>query len=160
MTKRRPGIFDPWRQAAATPEEAAAEARVIESNFEGDDAEPHCVQFFGQRAGVNVWLPRIPENPSQSARAVLIELVHRLYGVPEAIPILTSWEIFNEERKEPHAVILRDGGKLVTIVSPVDGETKNKRAMDSLALALREITNAHTLAAEIIAALRVKPFVK
>jgi len=157
--KRRAGIFDPWRQSEAPEvEEPQKAVRILEPGSEGEDRS-HCVQFPGQRAGLNVWLSEEPEDPSKNARAILVDLIHRLYITPDIAEVLTGWRIYIGRKEEPNAIVLGDD-KAITVVSPVEGEFVVRRAIDSLALALREIAANKPSAGEVITALRVKPYVK
>lgn len=159
--KKKAGIFDPWRQSAPPPvDETPARKTPTETPVEGNPPQ-HCVQFAGIRAGIFVWLDDQGDEDSNRARATIIGLVHKI-NVREGIAkILGSWGVFTGTPKQPNPIVLVDGDKKMTISVPVeDPDRLVPRAIDNLALALREVAQQFPDVRDTLAALKVHPYVK
>jgi len=63
MTKRAPGVFDPWRQKP--PEEAPAPVPA----FDEEPPALRCVVLAGGAGSLHVWLPENIEDPLGAAQA-------------------------------------------------------------------------------------------
>lgn len=157
---KKPGIFDPWRQEEAPPKPSMP--TPIELADDGDKVE-HCVRYPGYRAGLNVWLPglgREDEAAMVEARDRLIDAVHKVSAIEEGARVFKTWDIHLGTVEHGSAVTFSDGKRAVTIIAAYTGEQMGGRAIDCLSLALREASNASDRVAEILTALRIKPYVK
>lgn len=160
---KKAGIFDPWRQATPPPvDETPARKTPTEVPASDEAPDQHCVQFAGLRAGIFVWMDdQGDEEDSKRARATLIGFVHRISSRDPIKAILASWGIYTGTPKQQNPIVLVDGEKKVTISVPFeDAERQVPRAIDSLALALREVSQQFPDVRETLTALRVRPYVK
>lgn len=158
--KKKAGIFDPWRQSAPPPLDETPERKPP---FEVNDepAKEHCVQFAGFRAGIFVQLEDTGDDGSQRARTVLIDLIHRISAREGIAKILNSWGVFVGAPKQPNPIVLGEGEKKMTISVPVeDPDRLIPRAIDNLALALREVAQQFTDVRDTLVAIKVRPYVK
>lgn len=159
--KKKAGIFDPWRQTAVPPVDETPVRKTTTDVLVDDAAPQHCVQFAGLRAGLFLWMDDQGDSDSQRARSSLIDLVHRISnreGVPR---ILESWGVFLGAPKQPNPVVLTEGAKQMTISVPVDDPDRLvARAIDSLALALREVSQQYADVRDTLVALKIRPYVK
>jgi hypothetical protein len=160
--KKRAGIFDPWRQSEQ-PALDETPSRKTPAEFSVDETvtQPqHCIQFNGLRAGVYVWLVDRDDDDSARARATLVSLVHRLSAREGIAKILHGWGVYTGTPKYPNVVVLADGEKKMTISVPVDDDRLVLRAIDSFALALREVAQQFPDVRDTLVALRIRPYVK
>jgi len=161
--KKRAGIFDPWRQGTVPPGVDETPARKTPTEFHVDDTvtqQQHCIQFNGIRAGIYVWLIDQESDDSTRARNMLIELVHRIHSREGIAKILKSWGVYLGTPKQPNPVVLVDGEKKMTISVPVDDDRLVPRAIDSLSLALREVSQQFPDVRDTLVALKIRPYVK
>lgn len=161
--KKKAGIFDPWRQAAVPPIDESPARKAATEVVIDEDAPQHCVQFAGLRAGLFIWMDDQGDADSQRARLALIELVHRIANQEAVAQMLNSWGVFVGTPKQPNSIVLSEGTKQMTISVPVDDPDPERmvaRAIDSLALALREVSQQHADVRDTLVALKIKPYVK
>lgn len=160
--KKRAGIFDPWRQSSVPPvDDTPARKTPSEAPMESPEVEVHCIQFNGVRAGLFVWVTEKDEDDSARARAVLIDVVHRIIVREGIAKILHSWGVYAGTPKQPNPVVLTDGNKKMTISVPVDDlERLVPRAVDTLSLALREVAQQFPDVRDMLVALKVHPYLK
>lgn len=161
LMKKRAGIFDPWRQTEQ-PLIDETPARKTPTEYPVDDTASHaqhCIQFNGLRAGVFVWLVEEGEEDSSRARQILVDLIHRVNAREGIAKILQQWGIYVGTPKQPNPLVLGDGPKKVTISVPVDDRLV-LRAIDSLSLALREVSQQFPDVRDTLVALKVRPYVK
>ncbi len=159
--KKQAGIFDPWRQTAVPPVDETP-ARMTPTEVPANDLHPqHCIQFAGLRAGIFVWLDDEGNEDSTRARAIIIDLVHRISTREGVAKILHSWGVFAGAPKQPNSVVLVNGDKKMTISVPVeDPDRLVLRAIDNLALAFREVAQQFPDVRDTLVALKVRPYVK
>lgn len=159
--KKQAGIFDPWRQTAVPPVDETP-ARKTPTETPIDEHQPqHCIQFAGLRAGLFVWLDDQGEEDSARARAIVIDLVHRVSAREGIAKILHSWGVYVGTPKQPNPIVLVNGDKKMTISVPVeDPERLVPRAIDNLSLALREVAQQFPDVRDMLVALKVRPYVK
>ncbi len=162
--KKRPGIFDPWRQEAPPPVDETPARRTVGDPLPGDESEElTCVQFNGIRAGIYVWIPARGTDPatySAAGRSLLVDLLHRIYAQDGAAAIFKSWGIYLGEVSQPNPVVLGDGPKKVTVSVAVADDRTVPRAVDNLTLALREVSQRSPAVSEVLSALKVRPYLK
>ena len=158
--KTRAGIFDPWRQTEV-PRVDETPARKTPTETQIDEAAPqHCIQFNGIRGGLFVWLQDKNEDDSARARAILVDLVHRINardGIPK---ILNEWGVYVGAQKQPNPIVLVSGEKKMTISVPVVDDRHVPRAIDNLSLALREVSQQFPDVRDMLVALKVRPYLK
>jgi hypothetical protein len=151
---RKPGVFDPWRQAM--PKSVAPKSRVKDPD---DPSKPDeiCVNFKGLRTGINVWLPQDDfEHPDVQAQHVLVTCVRALTTTEVHRLLFASWGVYLTP--QAGAVKLGDHAGYLYIVVP--GDHEQERAVDALALAFRAAQNEKESPAEqVLEKARVKPFV-
>jgi hypothetical protein len=159
--KKRPGIFDPWRQGDSPPALDETPARKTPTEFHLEDSgAQHCIQFNGIRAGLYVWLVDKNDDDSQRARSMLIDIVIRINTREGVAKILQEWGVYVGTPKQPNPVVLVDGEKKVTISVPVADDRLVPRAIDNLSLALREISQQFPDVRDMLVALKIRPYVK
>jgi hypothetical protein len=160
--KKQAGIFDPWRQSSAPPvDETPARKTPTETPADDTIAYPqHCIQFNGIRAGIYVWLNDNGAEDSTRARNALIDVVHRIHPREDVAKILHEWGVYAGAVKQPNPVVLTDGEKKMTISVAVADERLVPRAIDSLALSLREVSQQFSDVRDMLTALRIRPYVK
>jgi len=159
---KRAGIFDPWRQSA-TPEVDHTPARKTpsETPLESAPSDLHCIQFNGLRAGIYVWVLEKDAEDSSLARATLIDVVHRISAREGIAKVLHSWGVYVGTPKQPNPIVLTAGDKKMTIAVPVeDAERLVPRAIDTLSLALREVSQQFPDVRDMLLALKVRPYLK
>jgi hypothetical protein len=159
--KKQAGIFDPWRQTAVPPvDETPARKTPTETPIDPEQPQ-HCVQFAGLRAGLFVWLDDQGDEDSTRARSIIIDLVNRVSAREGIAKILHSWGVYAGAPKQPNPIVLIHGDKKMTISVPVeDPERLVPRAIDNLALALREVAQQFPDVRDMLVALKVRPYVK
>jgi len=74
--------------------------------------------------------------------------------------VLHGWGVYAGVHKAPDVVQLGDGEKKMTIVVPVKDERLVPRAIDTLSLALREVSQQFPDVRDMLVALKVRPYVK
>jgi len=158
--KKKPGLFDPWRQAAPPPLDETPTRKTPTEFARNDSAGERCIQFNGLRAGVYVWMSPKEEDDSLRARAMLVDVIHRISSREVIAKILHSWGVYTGTPKQPNAVVLASGDKKMTISSPASDERLVPGAVDSLSLALREIAQQFPDVRDMLSALRVHPYLK
>lgn len=160
--KKRAGIFDPWRQIEQPPvDETPARKTPTDTPLNGTDHQPeHCIQFNGIRAGVFVWLDDSGGDDSPRARQILVDLIHRISPREGISKILHGWGVYTGTPKHPEVVVVGDGEKKMTIVVPVKDDRLVPRAIDTLSLALREVSQQFPDVRDMLVALKVRPYVK
>lgn len=159
--KKQAGIFDPWRQTAVPPVDETPARKTPTETLIDEHQPKHCIQFAGLRAGVFVWLDDQGDEDSARARATIIDLVHRISAREGIAKILHSWGVYVGTPKQPNPIVLVDGDKKMTISVPVeDPERLVPRAIDNLALALREVAQQFPDVRDMLVALKVRPYVK
>jgi hypothetical protein len=159
--KKKAGIFDPWRQSSAPPVDEMPARKTPHSPPLGDPSHQHCIQFAGLRAGLFVWLADEGDEDSARARAILVDLVHRISAREGIATILQSWGVYTGTPKQPNPLVLTVGDKKITISIPVDDpERLVPRAIDNLSLALREVAQQFPDVRDTLVALKVRPYVK
>jgi len=159
---KRAGIFDPWRQGAVPAvDNTPARKTPSETPLESVPPDLHCVQFNGLRAGIYVWIPEKDADDSSHARALLIDVVHRISSREGIAKVLHSWGVYVGTPKQPNPIVLADGDKKMTIAVPVDDADRLVlRAIDSLSLALREVAQQFPDVRDMLLALKVRPYLK
>lgn len=159
--KRRAGIFDPWRQdPPPQTSEPSARKRQPEPDRDGAVIPPrYCIQFDGLRAGVHVWTLAEGDAGSAQARSILVDLVHRIAAREGVSKILQSWGIFLGTPPQANPVVLVAGDKKMTISAPAEDRVV-PRAIDNLALALREVSQQFSDVRDLLVALKIRPYVK
>lgn len=149
MIKKKPGIFDPWRQATPPPAPVAEPDPSLTPKDE-DAERRHCVEFKGRNAGINVWLYYAPEDPEAACVGLLVDLVHR-------ISILDNLEgVFKAA-----GVVLGEQPDGLTLYSS-DGRGVNLQGADpvrTLAHAFRQVSRARPEVAKLLKDTGVKPYV-
>jgi hypothetical protein len=159
--KKQAGIFDPWRQAAVPPVDETPARKTPTETPQGDQEPQHCIQFAGLRAGLFVWLNEEGDEDSARARAILVDLIHRISTREGIAKILHSWGVYSGATKHPNPIVLTSGEKKLTISVPVeDPERLIPRAIDNLSLALREVAQQFPDVRDMMIALKVRPYVK
>lgn len=158
--KKRAGIFDPWRQADPPPVDETPARKTSADVVVDENAIEHCIQFNGIRAGLFVWLDEQGDDGSSRARQVLVDLIHRLNPREGIATTLQSWGIYLGEAKQPNPVVLGSGTKKMTISVPVADERLVPRAIDSLSLALRDVSSQFPDVRDTLAAVKVRPYLK
>lgn len=157
----KPGIFDPWRQEEAPPlnERPARKALPMQSVYE-DEGE-QCVQFNGLVGGVNVWLPESAADVSATAREVLVDLVHRLCTRGEVVVLFATWGISTTAVFGNTTDLVIGHGPKKLYIRPGDVDIKAvPRAIDKLAMALRECAQEFGGVQDLLSAVKVSPYVK
>jgi len=158
--KKKPGLFDPWRQSASPPPGTASRERPT-PDFSENTAPMQTVQFDGLRAGLFVDVfPAEEEGRRLKARATLVDVIHRVYPREAIASILKSWGIYLGAVIHPNPVVLVSGEKKITISSPVGDARLIPHAIDSLSLALREISQQFPDVRDMLGALKVRPYLK
>lgn len=134
MTKRRAGIFDPWRQESPVdPVVTLPEPLLVDATVGDDVQQP--VRFAGRRAGVSVWL--LGDNRavlSKQAQTNVLTALLALKAKPALAATFATWGIQD-------TVPQTAGVKYTTItdgVRTVIVRGEGAQAMDSVALAFRE----------------------
>ena len=129
--KKKPGIFDPWRQQTQPPPAAPS------GQEDGDERrlEERCITYAGKRAGINVWVDAADADPEHTALTAVQSLLEGLRRI-----------------KDPAVQASLQKYGLETPVSSVDAE----RA----AMAIRRALVVSPAAAALIAQKRVKAFVQ
>jgi len=167
MTKPAPGVFDPWRQMVEAPARRTPEG--AESDYSDSAVVPmqHCVQFKGLRAGLHVWVADIEEEDavrSVRAHTVLVDLVHRLCKRKELEEVFRAWGILLGVPLIARAVsmssITGKGDKRITISVPAFDDKLGARAVDAFSLALREVSQRFPDVRDMLAALKIHPYIK
>jgi len=160
--KKRAGIFDPWRQTTQPElDETPARKTPAETPIDSSIAHPqHCIQFNGLRAGIYVWLVDQDDTDSARARTVLVDLVHRISSREGIAKVLQGWGVFTGTPKQPNPVVLGEDPKKITISVSVDDDRLVARAVDTLSLALREVSQQFPDVRDMLVALKVRPYVK
>lgn len=155
--KPRTGIFDPWRDA---PEEEAKEEPAAPDDL--TPVELRCVRFGGLRAGISVWVDGLDDDDGHRGREVLVELVFRLYQVAENAKIFESWRVKVSNHTETDTLVISGKNRMSKVLIGFD--PKDKRfaltCIDSLALALREISDQNKEAKALLTTYRVEPYIK
>jgi hypothetical protein len=98
---------------------------------------------------------------SAHARRILIDLIQRLTIQDDVAKVLRGWGITTGVPKDANNVILREGETRVHISSPgADDPRAVPKAIDNLALALRELSQSFPNVRDTVAAANVRPFIK
>lgn len=162
--KKRAGIFDPWRQEAPPPVDHTPARKTPTDHPSVDDTvtlPENCIQFNGLRAGLFIWLPTEPGDDSARARKVLVDFVHRIGVRDGAEKILHGWGIYLGVSKQANPVVVDGGERKMTISVPEDApERLIPRAIDAVALALRELSQQFPDVRDTLNAVKLKPYVK
>lgn len=149
MTRQRAGIFDPWRQ------EHKAEVAPQLTKVGGDTTEhvePQPVRFAGRRGGIVVWLPG---GDAAQAQTNILFALESLMGDRALFAIFHKWGIGGKEQVEGTAprTVISDGTRMVVVLGEYE------RAMDAVALALREVVRAKNSVSEYLASLGIRPYI-
>ena len=164
---KAPGVFDPWRQMAEPP--ARRTMGEVEPEYVDLATVPmqHCVQFKGLRAGINVWVVDVEEEDAvRSARehTVLVDLVHRLCKREVFVEMFREWGILLGIPLSARSVSMSSttgkGDKKITISVPAFEDRLGARAVDALSLALREAAQRFSDVRDVLATLKIHPYVK
>lgn len=163
MSKKRAGIFDPWRQDE--PEAQPQMPRRLQPPVDPDEGEEqmHCVRFPGRRAGINVWING-DSRPTATleARAILVACIHEIYNLGSSVSEGFRSRGIQLTSTDSDAIVLTDGGDREVHILGFDREDVNAstKAIEALSFALRSAQNGKSPAAEIMVKWRVKPFVQ
>jgi hypothetical protein len=137
---------------------------TAEYNPEADEEEQRCVRFVGKRGGLRVSLTQSPDAEVDDAQlnAVAIAVViDSIYEISKQFPETlegTAITLGNINEND-YTVVLRDGARSITILSPSAGELKYIRAIDMLSSFFREHKN-HPGISSIAAARRILAYAK
>ena len=155
--RKKPGIFDPWRQAPPQP----VEKKSALLQRDPDQLEVlHAVQFMGIRAGVTVWISNKAEAERvPAARLVLAEAVTKLLKTP-AKEYLQGQGISEGWVDKPYAVRIGGTPHKITVETDSAGDRTSERAIDNLALALRHVIQHYPSLEHFFTAARIRPFIK
>jgi hypothetical protein len=152
--KRRPGVFDPWRQDPDPTPVVEAPRPTTEEDEELSSEPLVCLPLQGKRAGVNIWVA------SSRARGTSNEMAARaLVDALEVVPeeLLLSHRIARRPPASESTVSVRTGDRAFY----VDVEGNGAEAgMDRIAFALMEACRRDRSAARRIEGLQVVPFLR
>ena len=153
MTKKRAGIFDPWRQERPAP---VVTPRPIRSEDTLDGAAFQPVRFAGKRGGLTVWLSGGDAELilKQAQTNVLAALLH-LMSNKKLHPIFINWGIMGKEHTEGSAprTVMSDGTRMVVVLGEYE------KAMDAIAFALREATRLDPKIGEYLLSMGIRPYI-
>src|SRR4051812_49005784 len=89
--KKKPGVFDPFRQNVEPPppDPTEMDPQDIALDAEAAASQPRgCVTFSGNRFGINVWVPTNIEDREFEAREQLGRLIHEFAANTVLWPVL------------------------------------------------------------------------
>ena len=160
----KPGIFDPWRQERP-PDPPTVKPATTASDPEGEPEEQRCVRFVGKRGGLRISLTQASDTEevddatlNAAAIAVLIDSIYEISKqFPETLED-TAIALGNVNEND-YTVVLRDGTRSITVISPSIGDLKYTRAIDILASFFRE-HRSHPGIAAIASARRILAYAK
>lgn len=156
--RRKPGIFDPWRQEAPK-----AEPRLEKKPPPSDPTEVevlHAVQFVGIRAGITAWVSsKVEEDRVLAARESIAALVLKFLASPVREHLL-SQGIQEGWVDKPHVVHIGGHPHRISVETNSEGDRTAGRAIDNLALALRHVLQNYPSLEPLFTAARVRPFIK
>lgn len=142
---KKPGIFDPWRQAAPTP--------VKEKQLSPLDEEV-TVRFDGLRGGFSVKVKESP--PDEAAKKAVVKVVH---GLKQRGAPLSKYAVHTEPIEHPRCYTLSDGAQVITVTVEHNDNRLSRHAVDSLCALFRDAEATPALAS-FLGSSKLTPYLK
>ena len=152
--RRRPGVFDPWRQEPDPVPVALAPRPTTEEDKDSSSDSLVCLPLRGKRSGVNVWLPP-NRTPEETAEVAAQALVSALDLVPDET--IQRHRIARHPPASGSTVSVRAGDRAFYVEVEGDGP---EAGVDRIAFALMEACRRDPSAARRIEGLSVVPFLR
>ena len=156
MSKKKAGIFDPWRQETEPLEEVPEPMRVNVDPESMSAGATQPVRFAGKRAGLSVWIAHDnPEQAADQAQTNVLAALIELMTDEKLVGIFTKWGIGGDELVGGSAAhtVMSDGVR--TVVAPGD----YTKALDAVALALREAVRVKPKTNDYLLSLGIRPYI-
>lgn len=142
---KKPGIFDPWRQAVPT---APAQEKLTTTEHET------IVRFDGLRGGLSVTVNATP--PNEAAKK---EIARAALGLKQLGVSLSTYGIHTDANGHPRTYSLSDGKDQIVVVVEHDDNRTARHAIDALCRLFRDAQFNPTFAS-FLAKSKITPYLK
>lgn len=154
MTKKKTGIFDPWRQEAPPPPEPI-HAQDLEAQLDAVSAGTTPTRFAARRAGLVVWLPEVDRAQTvEQAKTNILAALEKLLADPSLASIFQRWRITPDGTLGPGVSKISSGARHVW----VGGDYED--AIEAIAFAFREASRAKPSVETYLISLGIRPYVR
>lgn len=155
MTKKKPGIFDPWRQEAPPPPEPT-QAQPVDDPLDAVGGGSMPTRFQARRGGLVVWLPEDDnhERVAAQAKTNILVALETLMADRDLFVVFTNWKISSAPQTHDGYTKISNGPRSVY----VDGDYDN--AIEAITFAFREAARTKPSAETYLTSLGIRPYIR
>lgn len=153
--KKKPGIFDPWRQEAPPPLEPTQAQPADTDSLEAVGGGSMPTRFQARRGGLVVWLPENePERIAAQAKTNVLVALETLMADKALFVIFANWGISSTPMTHDGYTKISNGPRSVYVKGDYDD------AIEAIAFAFREAARTKTTAETYLTSLGIRPYIR